>query len=132
MSTCAYPEKGNSSLHSQTEAGFTLLEVLVALSLLAIVALAVIRACGEGLVQVGDSGWADTAVRVGRARMYEIVLSGGNGNLQGTLAPQHPEMQWRAHVHDLQGLPGRRLEFIISEGEGKERHEIFMEQILYP
>ena len=132
MSTCAYPEKKNSPLHRRTETGFTLLEVLVALSLLAIVALAVIRACGEGLVQVGDSGWTDTAVRVGRARMYEIVQSGGNGNLQGTFAPQYPEMRWRAHVHDLRDLPGRRLEFIITEGEEKARHEISLEQILYP
>ena len=132
MLTCASPEKSNKPRKEQKAAGFTLLEVLVALSLLAIVALAVIRACGEGLIQVGDSGWADTAVRIGRAKMYEVVLSGGKGNLQGTFAPQHPEMRWQAHVHDLQDLPGRRMEFVITEGEGKARHEVAMEQILYP
>lgn len=132
MSICAYPEEKNNTARRQASAGFTLLEVLVALSLLAIVALAVIRACGEGLIQVGDSGWADTAVRVGRAKMYEVVLSGGNGNLQGSFSPEYPDMKWRAQMYDLQDFPGRRLEFIITEGEGKARHEVTMEQILYP
>lgn len=132
MSICAYPEKSRRSRGGRQAAGFTLLEVLVALSLLAIVALAVIRACGEGLIQVGDSGWADTAVRIGRAKMYEVVLSGGKGNLQGSFAPQYPEMRWQAQIHDLQDLPGRRLEFVITEGEGRARHEVALEQILYP
>lgn len=131
MLICAYPEEGDKSRRMRAAAGFTLLEVLVALSLLAIVALAVIRACGENLIQVGDSAWADTAVRVGRAKMYEVVLS-GRGNLQGTFAPQYPDMRWHAHMYDVQDFPGRRLEFVITEGEGKARHEVTLEQILYP
>ena len=132
MLICAFSERKSSSANGHAASGFTLLEVLVALSILAIVAFTLIRACGEGLVYVADSGWADMAVRVGRAKMQEVVLEGGKGNLQGTLAPLHPELKWEARVHSLPDLPGRRLEFILSEGVGKARHELFMEQILYP
>lgn len=112
--------------------GFTLLEVLVALSILSIVGIYVIRACGDSLSQVADTGWMDQAARLGRSRMAEIVRNGIKNGMEGTFSPRYPRVSWRASVTSLEDIPGRRVEFTVYEQQGRIRHELVLEQILYP
>lgn len=111
-------------------AGFTLLEVLVALTVLSLTGLVVIRACGDSLTQVAESGWRDTAIRLGRAKMLALVREGISGNSRGTFAPEQPQLTWQARLTSVPDREGRRLEFIVREA-GKE-HEVVLEQILFP
>ncbi len=113
-------------------AGFTLLEVLVALSILSIVGIFLIRACGDTLTQVAETGWLDEAARLGRARMAECIRLGIRGNMEGTFAPRRPELRWKATFSSRKGLPGRVLTFTVFERQGGRRHELILEQILFP
>lgn len=109
-------------------AGFTLLEVLIALTILSAVSLVVIRAVGDGMTQIGDSGWKDQAMRLGRTQLLRLNRQDLRGNMEGSFAPDYPHITWKATVKTLNDLPGRKLELVIREGS----HELLLEQIIIP
>ena len=113
------------------QGGFTLLEVLVALSVLSLVALLVIRVSGDSLSQLAETGWADQAVRLGRARLVTLLRE-DRKNLEqwGTLAPEMPEVEWRSKLYALRGLNGKRLEFTLTETQGTRGREVVLEYVL--
>ena len=98
------------------QGGFTLLEVLVALTVLSLVALLVIRVSGDSLSQLAETGWADQAVRLGRARLVTLLRE-DRKNLEqlGTLAPEMPEVEFT--LTETQGTRGREvvLEYVLPE-----------------
>lgn len=108
--------------------GFTLLEVLLALAILSGVSLVVIRAVGDGMVQIGDSAWKDRAVRLGRMQIIKLSRGNGKMGLRGTFAPDYPDIAWQATVAPMEDIPGRKLELTVKEGP----REILLEQILIP
>ena len=55
------------------KSGFTLLEVLLALAILSGVSLVVIRAVGDGMVQIGDSAWKDLGCQTRRIRIIKLI-----------------------------------------------------------
>lgn len=111
--------------------GFTLLEVLVALTVLSLVALLAIRVSGDSLGQLADTGWRDQAVRLGRAKLVEILREHGKRLEQrGTLAPNMPGVEWHSKLHSLRGLGGQRLEFVLAEERGAIRREVVLEYVL--
>lgn len=108
--------------------GFTLLEVLIALAILSAVALVVLRSTEEDLAQMGDNGWKDRAILLGRNQLIKLQLQDNNGNMQGSFAPEYPQMKWSLHIVSLAGGEGRKLELKVTEGS----REVLLEQILYP
>lgn len=109
-------------------AGFTLLEVLISLAILSGVSLLVIRAVGDGLVWIGDSGWRDLAAILGREQIARLVRQDLRGNMRGTFSPDFPDISWQANVTSLDDIPGRKLEVLVREG----RRELLLEQIIIP
>lgn len=108
--------------------GFTLLEVLIALTILSMVALTVLRATGDSLLGLTDNGWKDRAVLLGRNQLVLLSLKDFKGSLQGTFAPEYPDMSWQVKVSDIKDGKGRKVEMIVSEGP----HEISLEKFLFP
>ena len=95
--------------------GFTLLEVLVALTVLSLVALLVIRVSGDSLSQLAETGWADQAVCLGRAKLVALLREDRkNLEQRGT----------------LRGLNGKRLEFTLTEAQGTLKREVVLEYVL--
>lgn len=108
------------------EAGFTLLEVLIALTILGAVSLVVIRAVGDGMVEIADSAWKDRAVRLGRMQIER--LGSAKGGSRGSFAPDYPHIIWQASISPLEDVPGRRLELVVKEGG----REVMLERIIIP
>ena len=107
---------------------FTLLEVLIALAILGAVALVVLRATGEGMAQMGDNGWRDQALLLGRNQMLKLQQQGFGGNMQGTFAPDFPDIKWSLRITELRNGEGRKLEMTMTEGS----REVSLEQIIFP
>lgn len=77
--------------------GFTLLEIMVALAIMAGVILTVITSFNYHLSVVGRDKEETAAVLLARAKLEEpgfIDLQ----NKNGTFAPDHPEIAWRAET----------------------------------
>lgn len=110
------------------QSGFTLLEVLIALAILSAVALLVLRATGEGLAQIADNGWKDRALLLGRNQMLKLRKQTGGENMQGSFAPDFPQMQWRLHITELRNGVGRKLALTVTEGS----RELSLEEIIIP
>lgn len=108
--------------------GFTLLEVLIALTILSGVSLVVIRAVGDGMVQIADSSWRDQAVHLGRMQLDKLASGTLRGSLQGSFAPDYPNLSWKAAVSSLNDAPGRKLELTVREGE----RSVVLERIIIP
>lgn len=110
------------------KAGFTLLEVLIALTILGGVSLVVIQAVGDGMVQIADSAWKDRAVRLGRMQLDKLAGGTIKGGLRGSFAPDYPAIAWQASISPLEDVPGRRLELVVREGG----REVALERIIIP
>lgn len=112
-------------------AGFTLLEVLVALAVLSISGLLIIRTSGAGLTQLARTGWEDQAMRLGRNQMIRLMVESPDRLEQwGTLAPEMPHAEWRSQRQRLHSMPAETLLFQVSEGSGQSRREIVLECLL--
>lgn len=112
------------------EKAFTLLEVLIALAILSTVALVIIRATGEGLVQIGENGWKDLATRLGRNQMLILRQQGMRNTVKGNFGPAYPQLAWEAKFSDLRDLPGRKMQLIVRNAV--DGQEIVLERIIVP
>ncbi|MDE5831682.1 MAG: prepilin-type N-terminal cleavage/methylation domain-containing protein [Desulfovibrio sp.] len=109
-------------------AGFTLLEVLIALAILSSVSLVVLRATGDNLTRIAANGWEDRATALGRDKLINLKAGGLKGNAQGNFGPDQPQLTWRASVTELDDGAGRLIALTVSEGD----REISIEEIVFP
>ena len=111
--------------------GFTLLEVLIALALLSTVAILAVRASGDSLTQLAETGWEDAIVRAGRGKMYQLLRQApDNLDQWGTLSPEYPNVEWHSKLVSLKSMEGQRLEFRLVENHGATHRELLLEYIL--
>ena len=87
-----------------SQAGFTLVEVLIALAIVAIALMAALRVAGQGALNAGDlrsrmlAGWvAENRLAEHRARGDWLSL----GIQNGTQRQGGVEFAWRDHLFDL-------------------------------
>ena len=104
------------------QSGFTLLEVMVALAVLALVGLAAIQSSGRNLMGMADTARRDAVFREGRNRFYEILTremakpeDRRELNHWGTLAPEFPDVDWAMRKVRLSEFSGYRLEFSMKD-----------------
>jgi general secretion pathway protein I len=85
------------SVSSKSQRGFTLLEVMVALAIMASVILTVLGAVNYHLTIIANEQDSTALMILARAKLFElenfqVVPQKG----EGTLAPAHPELSWQA------------------------------------
>ncbi len=87
-------------LRQTSGAGFTLLEVLVAMAILATAFSAVLRLHSDSMVMVIAGRTHTKALELAQYKMTEIELSGvqGLGLLSGEFQDLDPDYQWEVHI----------------------------------
>jgi general secretion pathway protein I len=99
--------------------GFTLLEVMVALAIMAGVILTVLGSVNYHLGIIAGERDSTALTLLARQRMAELELAPAKG--EGTFAPTHPELSWKAEIlpADLPGLQ-KLIVKVKRNSDGKE------------
>jgi general secretion pathway protein I len=99
--------------------GFTLLEVMIALAIMAGVVLTVISSFNYHLSVVDRDRKETVAVLLARAKMDDPAFKPGEAK-SGTFAPDRPDIAWKAEVKPLEGYQGvNRMAFTVSWDSGR-------------
>ena len=98
--------------------GFTLLEVMVALAIMAGVLVTVICSLNYHLSIIGQDRLETTAALLGRARLEDPDFANQQDN-KGDFAPDHPEFKWQVEIlpADIPLLNRKRLTVTWGEGD---------------
>jgi general secretion pathway protein I len=84
------------------KAGFTLLEVMIAMAILAIALVAVFQMQSQSISMASESRFMTTASLLAQSKMTEIEAGKSleNQSQKGDFAPDHPEYAWTIQVTD--------------------------------
>jgi len=103
---------------------FTLVEVLAALVLVAIVLPVAMRGVSVALAAASASRRLAEATALGEGKLLELIVSGGwqGAELSGDFGPERPGCRWRAETGDWED-PALRLVRVTVEwtSAGRER-----------
>lgn len=111
--------------------GFTLLEVMVALAILAGVVLTVISSVNHHLAIVARDNDETVALLLARAKLEELSFQqDGTGErpMEGTFAPERPDYTWKAELGEMPVAFFKTLTVTVTWGEG--RRTLSLEQYL--
>jgi general secretion pathway protein I len=102
--------------------GFTLLEVVIALTIMAGVILTVISSFNYHLSLAARDREETVSLLLARAKLEEIELQ-SKKELQtlrdGTFAPEHPEISWKAEITPTEIVFFRKLTLTVTWGNDK-------------
>jgi general secretion pathway protein I len=98
-------------------AGFTLLEVMVALAIMAGVIMTLLGSVNYHLGIVANERDNTTLTLLARNRITELVQAPATG--EGTFAPSHPELTWKADLQPTE-LPGLQKLVVRRGSDGRE------------
>jgi general secretion pathway protein I len=110
----------------KSAAGFTLLEVMVALAIMAGVILTVLSSVNYHIGIIAGERDNTTLTLLARTRMTELEQTPAKG--EGTFAPSHPELNWKADLvpADLPGLQ----KLIVKVRRGTDGREVALVRYL--
>jgi len=106
--------------------GFTLLEVMVALAIMAGVILTLLGSVNYHLGIIAGERDSTTLTLLARNRMSELEQAPAKG--EGTFAPSHPELSWKADLlpADLPGLQ----KLVVKVKRGSDGREVTLVRYL--
>ena len=112
--------------------GFTLLEVLVAVAILAIAMVAILKANVQNLDALTTSRETTTASLLAASKLAEIEAAGvaNWGELQGDFGEDYPEYTWQVETSstEVEGL--ERIAVIVQRGGGVTGREVRIEEFM--
>jgi len=112
--------------------GFTLLEVLVAVAILAIAMVAILKANVQNLDALTKSREMTTASLLAASKLAEIEAAGAANwsESQGDFGDDYPEFTWQVETAStaVDGL--ERITVIVQRSEGVAGREISIEEIM--
>lgn len=100
------------------QGGFTLLEVLIALAILAGVVVTALSAVNYNLSVIDKDNEVITAALLGRLKAEELALSRASWTGEGRFPEPDSEYGWKAHEEDLPGFTIKRVYLSVSRGKG--------------
>lgn len=98
--------------------GFTLLEVMVALAIMASVILTLLGSVNYHLGIIANERDSTTMTLLARTRLAELEQMPAKG--EGTFAPSHPEFGWKAELLPTE-LPGLQKLVVRVKRSGDSR-----------
>lgn len=110
--------------HGRHQRGFTLLEVLIALAVLAIALAATIKGISSYVSNIAYLKERTLAHWVGMNALTELRTSGrypGAGEIEGDESMAGREFHWVINVIEVEGGDVRRLEVSVTPEEDEER-----------
>jgi len=92
--------------------GFTLLEVMIAMSILAIGLVAVLQMQSQSISMSSESRFLTTASLLAQSKIVEVEAAAllENRNQKGDFSPDYPEYGWSIVVTDTQITKLKRIE----------------------
>ncbi len=113
-------------------AGFTLLEMMVSLSLISIAIIGLLRVVMGNLNAVGDARDRTEAATLAQAKIVEIerdptVLQGDS---QGNFGEQHPRFSWSSEVLETQWPELKQLAITVSWLRGSKQKQLRVESVV--
>lgn len=96
----------------EKKAGFTLLEVMIAVAILAIALVAVFQMQSQSISMASESRFLTTASLLAQGKMadMEALSTLSNQTQKGDFAPGYPEYGWTIRVTDTQMAKLKRIE----------------------
>jgi len=111
--------------------GFTLLEVMVALAIMAAVILTVLGSVNYHLDLLSAERDSTTLTLLARTRLVELEQQGGvPQKSEGTLAPLHPDVTWRAELFPTK-YPSLQKLVVRVQRKGDKR-EVALDRYIIP
>ena len=107
--------------------GFTLLEVMIALAIMAGVILTVISSFNYHLSIVERDRQETMAVLLGRAKMDDPTFKPGDGG-KGTFAPDRPEIAWAADMKPTD-FPGVNRVALTLSWDSERRKVVLVQYV---
>ena len=113
--------------------GFTLLEVLVAVAILAIAMVAILKANVQSLDTLTRSRETSTASLLAAGKLAEVEAAGVAkwSELRGDFGEDHPDYTWEVETSSTQVEGLVRVTVIVQRGEGATGGEVRIEELLY-
>lgn len=113
--------------------GFSLLEVMVALAIMASVILTVLGAVNYHLTIITNERDSTALTLLARAKMAELELLKNQGQTlpeksEGTLAPAHPELSWQADISATELTVLKKL--VVRVWRTGDKREVALERYL--
>ena len=109
-----------------TASGFTLLEVMVSLAIMAGVILTLLGSVNYHIGIIANERDSTTLTLLARNRMAELEQAPAKG--EGTFAPSHPELSWKADLVPAE-LPGLQ-KMIVKVRRGSDGREVALVRYL--
>lgn len=113
---------------NKTYSGFTLLEVMVAMSIIAIALTALLTSQSQSISLAGEAKFNTTAALLARSKMEEIEIKSGDDLISdtGDFGDDFPDYSWEMNVEDVT-FPDveeftdylKQIDLNIYWGEGK-------------
>jgi general secretion pathway protein I len=109
--------------------GFTLLEVMVALAIMAGVVMTVLGSVNYHLGVIAGERDNTSLTLLARARIAELEQEPLSTKSEGTFAPAHPELKWRAELISTE-LPGLKKLLVRVQRSGDKREVTLVRYIV--
>ena len=114
--------------------GFSLLEVLIALSVLAILGAVTLRGIHQGQNSLAETGWKDTAMTLGLNLLAERNLTADEAKgkkeaeaNEGSFAPEYPTMHWRFEKRAFSAVEGSHTVLVVFQEQSVHPYELRIE-----
>lgn len=111
--------------------GFTLLEVMISLAIMATVILTLLGSVNYHLGVISDERDNTTFTLLARARMAELEQSPLQQKSEGSFAPIHPELKWKAELFTTQ-LPALQKLVLKVSRDADKREVTLVRFVLKP
>lgn len=97
------------------EAGFTLMEVLIAMAILAIALIGVFQLQSQSISMATDSRFMTTAALLAQSKMVEVEAGASLSSRaqEGDFGPDYPQYSWRLEVADAQLPQFKKIEVTV-------------------
>ncbi len=108
--------------------GFTLLEVMVSLAIMASVVLTVLGAVNYHLSVIANERDYTEFTLLARARMAELQQEQLQKSSEGDLAPDHPDLKWKAELFPTE-IPALQ-KLVVRVWRPSDKREVALERYL--